>query len=440
MKDRFSSVFFLRSYIVIAVGILIIALALDSLMLWMLPSNEQSNTEIYASDFAMIELLLVDESSEPSAVVTRFNAVAEQLEEALATPVRLYEPEDMGNQQAFLLTLRNGHIESFRDGESREILYKMIPATGQVIALGPLLEEKKSNAFIETGVIVSYYLLVALLLFLWSRPFYRDLSSLRLAASQFGRDNFHTRVAVAPNSSILPVAQSFNKMAERIQYLVTAHRDLTNAVAHELRTPLARFKFGLEMIPKIHDEQRLDEHLNAMKADVQELEELIDEMLSYAKLSEDNLQLQLHAIRINAWMERQLTLYAQSQIPVRLQVHHENDATEVYFNSDLLARALHNVMRNCLRYAETEVLVTCTIEVAAVAIRISDDGPGIPEEYRESIFEPFARLDTSRDRQSGGYGLGLAIARRILQRHGGNIYVENTQSEGATFVLHWPYN
>ncbi|MDP2126773.1 MAG: ATP-binding protein [Pseudohongiella sp.] len=438
MSSRLSSLLFLRSYIFIATGILIIALVLDSLLVWLLPAEEQNNTDRYASDFALIELLLTETGSD--AIASRFTFLASQLEDALEMPVMLYDPADMGDQPAFFATLGNGQIASYRDGQSREILYKMIGATGQVIALGPLPDQIRPAAFIESGVIISYYALVALLLFLWIRPFYRDLSSLRYAASRFGRDDFQTRVSVAENSSILPVAQSFNKMAERIQYLVTAHRDLTNAVAHELRTPLARFKFAMEMIPKIHDQARLAQHLIAMKSDVQELEGLIDEMLSYAKLSEEKLQLQLQTIRIKAWLERQLIQYVDSEIPVHLQLQILDSTTEVRFNSDLLARALHNIVRNCLRYAETAVTVTCSVERDMVSIRISDDGPGIPEEFHESIFEPFARLDTSRDRQSGGYGLGLAIARRILQRHRGNIQVEKRQTQGASFVLSWPYN
>ncbi|MDP3517898.1 MAG: ATP-binding protein [Pseudohongiella sp.] len=445
MNRRLSSILFLRSYIFIAAGILIIALVLDSLLVWLLPTDDPNNADRYAADFAMIELLLTESGTEPDAIAARFTLLSTQLEQALAMPVLLYEPAEMGDQHALFETLGSGEIASFRDGQSREILYKVIDATGQVLALGPLPDESSSLAFVETAVIISYYTLVALLLFLWIRPFYRDLSSLRHAASQFGRDDFHTRVSVAENSSIWPVAQSFNRMAERIQYLVTAHRDLTNAVAHELRTPLARFKFAMEMIPKIQDQARLQQHLNAMKTDVQELEGLIDEMLTYAKLSEDKLQLQLQTINLHAWLERQLIQYADSAIPVRLQWQPLDGEPEVRFNSDLMARALHNILRNCLRYAETEVVVICSIEKDKVSICISDDGPGIADEFHESIFEPFARLDTSRDRQSGGYGLGLAIARRILQRHKGSIHVENRRinnrpAQGASFVLLWPYN
>lgn len=439
MNSRLSSLLFLRSYLLIAAGILIVAVVLDSLLVWMLPSDEQSTAGRHAADFAMIELLLLENGAEPDQLASRFDRLMPEFGRALSVPVALYSPADMGDQSAFFTTLNNGQITSYRDAESREMLYKMIPATGQVIALGPFPQEPPSVAFIETTVIISYYTLVALLLFLWIRPFYRDLSALRYAASQLGRDDFNTRVSVAENSSIFPVAQSFNKMAERIQYLVTAHRDLTNAVAHELRTPLARFKFAMEMIPKIRDEVRLAEHLNAMKTDVQELEGLIDEMLTYARLSEDNLQLELHTIRINPWLERQLSQYADSAIPVHLQPSGDT-ACELHFNSDLLARALHNIVRNCLRYADTAVTVSCSIEKDTAYIFIRDDGPGIPEQYHNSIFEPFARLDTSRDRQSGGYGLGLAIARRILQRHGGDIRVDKHQTRGAGFILHWPHN
>lgn len=440
MKNQLSSWFFIRSYSVIAAGILIIALALDSLMLWVLPDNQQSSADRYAAEFAMIEILLTQAGDEPDAVADSFSALLPRLQGALTMPVRLYDEADMGEQQAFLNALRNGEVQSFIDGDSREILYRMLPSSGQIIALGPLPAQPASLAFVETLVIVSYYVLVALLLLLWIWPFYRDLSSLRYAASQFGRDDFQTRVSVGSNSSILPVARSFNKMAERIQYLVTAHRDLTNAVAHELRTPLARFKFGVEMIPRLGDKQRLSDHLDAMKTDIQELEELIDEMLSYAKLSEDNLQLQLQPVKIQAWLHQQLAQYDQSQPPVVLDTQPADDATAVAYNPDLMARAVHNIIRNCMRYADSVVVVSYLISPDKVAIRICDDGPGIPETDRQRIFEPFARLDTSRDRQSGGYGLGLAIAQRILLGHGGDIEVLSNSPKGACFVLHWPYN
>ena len=105
---------------------------------------------------------------------------------------------------------------------------------------------------------------------------------------------------------------------------------------------------------------------------------------------------------------------------------------------DLVARAIHNIIRNGLRYAQSEINVYARLSADSVQISICDDGPGIPESMHERVFEPFSRLETSRDKQSGGYGLGLAIAARILQRHRGSIRVENSAPHGACFKLEWP--
>jgi len=292
---------------------------------------------------------------------------------------------------------------------------------------------------VELVLILSYYFLVAFILFLWIRPFFRDLSVLRGAASEFGREDFSTRVTVPASSSILPVAQSFNAMAERIQYLISAHKELTNAVSHELRTPLARFKFSLEILAKTDDPEKKRRYLENMKVDVQELEALVDEMLSYARLAQANLRVERLDVDLRTWLQQQVEQYEDG--PVTLQysfatLDRENGYT-ASFNPDLMARALHNVLRNCLRYAKSSIAIYAQISQHKVEIRICDDGPGIPPDKFESIFEPFSRLDTSRDKRSGGYGLGLAIARRILQRHDGDISVTNSEPEGACFTLRW---
>ena len=432
--------FLLRSYILIAAGILFIGLVLDSVMVWLLPDQRQDTLQLYAPQFAMMEMILLENGESASAISSRFATMQGAMEQALSLRVQLFTLADLQGQSEILTALHNGEIVPFVDSESRSTLFKLVGQAGQVLAIGPLSKAPASLRWLENLVIVSYYILVALLLLLWIRPFYRDLSALREAASQFGREDFTSRVEVSENSSILPVAKSFNRMAERIQYLVTAHRELTNAVAHELRTPLARFKFSLEMLSKAKEEAKVAKYLSEMKGDVQELEVLIDEMLNYAKLSEENLQLHRTPIAIRPWLQRQLASYQASSPRVLFMQSREAPEQLVMFNAELMARAVHNIVRNCLRYAETEIRVSYEIVQERVTLTICDDGPGIPSQYHQSIFEPFARLDSSRDRNSGGYGLGLAIARRILERHNGDIRVENAQEKGACFLLSWPYN
>ncbi len=430
----------LRSYILIAAGILFIGLVLDSVLLWVLPKQSQDHTQRYMQYFSLIETVLLEDGESPASVDSRFSIMQSKIQDALELPVQIFAEEDLQGQTEVLDALRSGAIVPFVDSQSHSTLLKLLGGTAKVLAIGPIENEPGSLRWVENLIIVSYYILVALLLLLWIRPFYRDLSALRIAASQFGREDFSSRVEVSENSSILPVAQSFNRMAERIQYLITAHRDLSNAVAHELRTPLARFKFSLEMIGKSKDAEKSAQYLAKMKGDVQELEALIDEMLSYAKLSVENLQLHRSDIPIRAWLIKQLADY--NDVTPQVFFDDKGDAAErkVLCNSELMARAMHNILRNCLRYATSEVRVSYVIDEKTVAIKICDDGPGIPMQYHQSIFEPFARLDSSRDKNSGGYGLGLAIARRILERHDGDIRVLNPQTKGVCFVLSWPYN
>ena len=443
MARRFSF-FFLRSYVLVAAGILILALVLDSLLLWLIPHDDSDIVSRYQPSLNLMQARLLDDGLEADRDATtlpqRFSALQRQWETAVGAPVRLYQQDDFAGQPAFLARLTSGASVAVADNQGRPILYHSIADTNHILALGPVTEPVLTGQRFETLVITSYYVLVAIILYLWIRPFYRDLAALRRAAGKFGRDDFSTRVEVGSSSSILPVAQSFNHMAERIQYLVTAHRELTNAVSHELRTPLARFKFSMEILARTEDPEKKAAYLSAMKTDVQELEGLIDELLSYARLSEDNLQLNLSSVNLDAWLNSELAQYREQTIKVdyTLLPGNAGDGQQVSFHPELIARAIHNILRNSLRYAETGIQVTALVDGDQVIIRIADDGPGIPQDKHQSIFEPFSRLDTSRDRQSGGYGLGLAIALRILQRHQGSITVEDIQPHGACFVLRWP--
>lgn len=177
-----------------------------------------------------------------------------------------------------------------------------------------------------------------------------------------------------------------------------------------------------------------------MKVDVAELETLIDELLRYAKLSEENLLTNLVDMDMRQWLQQELLTYEKEQIHISCSFSNHSPAASfrASFNPDLMARAIHNILRNGLRYARSSINVHVHAGTENITIRICDDGPGIPGNMQERIFEPFARLETSRDKSSGGYGLGLAIAARILQRHRGSISVTNCEPNGACFILQWP--
>ncbi len=177
-----------------------------------------------------------------------------------------------------------------------------------------------------------------------------------------------------------------------------------------------------------------------MKQDVCELDELIDEMLSYAKFGAHNLKLHVEEIHPEYWLRELIKPYDENNIIINLNVATEtNDkAKTISIDTRLMSRAINNLIRNGLRYAKNQLKISLEISNKQVNLLVEDDGPGIPEQSREQIFQPFTRLDTSRDRQSGGYGLGLAITQKILQQHGGQINVEESRLGGAKFQLIWP--
>lgn len=430
--SRLPAILLLRSFVIIAAAILLVGLVLDGVLVWLVPPRDGTNLSLHGP---ALDLMTTVMQGRDAATI---RAELERLQGGLSAPVSVYQVADIAGFSGLQPALEQGRAVSLLDNRGQEFLYRLLPDSDLVLALGPLPAAEPGRSSLETLVIIAYYLLVSVILFLWIRPFYRDLDSLRFAASSFGRGDLSPRVQVGPGSSILPVALSFNRMAERIQYLMNAHQELINAVSHELRTPLARFKFSLEMLGKMEDSARRAEYLGNMKTDVQELEALIDELLSYARLSEDNLQVIRSPVDLTRWLRQLLDAYGEPAVPIHYRCRGDADDSLASFNPDMMARAINNVLRNSLRYAETAITIETRMTPAEVEIRILDDGPGIPAAMREKVFEPFSRLDTSRDRKSGGYGLGLAIARRILQRHDGNIVVEDNPPHGAAFIARFP--
>ncbi len=432
-KTPLTSWFFWRAYGAVVLGIIAIALLLDALLGALIRSDNES-TLINAYSPLLVVLGTELAQLAPEARTQRLQTLTANS----TLHVELVPTEQFAGTPDLMEQLQAGTPQLYYNNSASPFLYQQLPQGSAVLVLGPLPDDHRSSV-IELGIICLYYMLIAGVLLLWIWPFYRDLSLLREAAVEFGKADFTTRVALGNNSSILPVAQAFNTMTERIESLVSSHKELTHAVSHELRTPLARSKFCLEMLSRNPEPQKMQSYLDSIKTDVAELETLIDEMLSYARLSTQNLSLTLADINLPVWLQQELGCYANEAIKLSWIVA-SPPATEcrVHCNPELMARAIHNIIRNGLRYAQTRIDVKAELQRDHCVIMICDDGPGIPKAMRTQVFEPFSRLETSRDKASGGYGLGLAIAARILQRHQGSISVEDCKPHGACFTLEWP--
>jgi two-component system sensor kinase ParS len=292
--------------------------------------------------------------------------------------------------------------------------------------------------------IAAAYLMIAVMigfvLYFWVRPHWRDLETLRLAAERFGDNDLSARIQLSKRSNIRDLAEHFNLMAARIEGLIANQRELTNAVSHELRTPIARLSFELDQLKQQPDPTQNRELIADMYADLGELEEMVSELLTYASLERGATVITRENIQASHWLDSvvgSVALEAEAAGVQLLIVECQVD--EVRIEPRFMARAVINLLRNAIRYADERVEVSLVRTGDLYEVRVNDDGPGVPVEGREKIFEPFSRLDASRDRRTGGFGLGLALVRRVSQSHGGQVEVADSPWGGASFRMTWAH-
>jgi two-component system, OmpR family, sensor histidine kinase RstB len=243
-----------------------------------------------------------------------------------------------------------------------------------------------------------------------------------------------------PDSSgtLKELAYSFDSMSSHIQRLLKVQREMINAISHELRTPIARLRFGLEVMKDEVDDS-VAKTIEALEGDVEELNTLVDEVLTYGKLEGGSLALNFKELSVTQLIDGilQHNHLLLQHLTVTVDI---GEADIVLADEHHLSRALQNLILNAAKYATSTIVITFSQDEERWQLDIEDDGPGIAFEDRDKVFIPFQRLDNSRTRASGGYGLGLAIVQRIAFWHGGAVLIDASESGGAKFSLIWSRN
>ncbi len=283
---------------------------------------------------------------------------------------------------------------------------------------------------------------IALLAFSFFQGFDRRIRTIETAASRISRGELDARVTSAgEEDAISRLGVSFNSMADHIQRLMYVQKEMIHAVSHELRTPVARIRFGVQMIEDCQTPESVQKQVKGIDGDIQELDELIDEILTYARLEQGGPVLVFQQADVAAIVSQVVAEQRTGKPEIAIMAEFK-EGSEVWKESDVEVRYIHrslqNLVGNAKRYADSKVKVSCSFDSETCRIDVEDDGPGISEDQWESVFTPFARLDDSRTRSSGGYGLGLSIVRRILYWHGGQAFLGRSSMGGAKFSLVWP--
>ncbi|WP_370558537.1 two-component system sensor histidine kinase RstB [Edwardsiella tarda] len=328
--------------------------------------------------------------------------------------------------------LRDGEIVALDDEYT---FLQRIPRSHYVLAVGPIpylffLHEMRLFDF---ALMLLIGLSLALPVFLWMRPHWQDLLKLENAAQRLGEGHLEERTHFDSTSSLHRLGVAFNRMADNINTLIASKKQLIDGIAHELRTPLVRLRYRLAMSDSLSVEEQ-----TAINRDIGQLEALIDELLTYARLDRPQVSPHLEALDLPLWLDEKVAELRQMhpQQAIILDIPHRGDFGAI--DVRLLERLLDNLINNALRYNQDKLRIGLWLDGDQACLQVEDDGPGIPASERDRVFEPFVRLDPSRDRATGGCGLGLAIVASIVQAYQGQITISSSSLGGASFLFTWP--
>ena len=298
----------------------------------------------------------------------------------------------------------SAHVRGSRDGRYRFIVF--VPRR------------------FDTPSFLPYYtsilLVIAVLCYILAVHLARPLRSLRAAVDRFGHGDLSARANSQRRDEIGELSRAFDQMADRIETLLAAERRLLQDVSHELRSPLARLGFAVELARTSEDRSA---GLDRIKKEVDRLSSLVDELLQLTALEGDPEARGSEAISVNNLLHNLvddcgLEAKAKDCRGVFLRMESSSPST-IMGDHVLIHRALENVLRNAIRHAPEGTAIEVDVQTAEgkVSIDIRDYGIGVPEEFLASIFQPFVRVEGDRSRSSGGVGLGLSIARRAIELH-----------------------
>ncbi len=306
-----------------------------------------------------------------------------------------------------------------------------------LVAVSDTLEA--GGLFFDTAPwVTAGWLAVILSFWLWTPLVHginRSVAQLTAATGQIAAGRFDTRVDEKRRDELGALGQSINQMAGRLAGLVDGQKRFLGDVAHELCSPLARLRVSLGIL-----EQRASEDQRAYVASAEKeaahMAALVNELLSFSKAALGASSAQLQPVNVREIIDKAVRREISDAAGAQVQIEVEPDLLAIA-DPELLARAIANLLRNSVRYAGSAgpISVTASWDEDAVWITVADCGPGVPAADLQRIFDPFYRVDASRDRATGGVGLGLAIVKTCVEACRGSVTCRNREPSGLEVTI-----
>ena len=326
-------------------------------------------------------------------------------------------------------------------GTTISIVSPMPNVPGSVLVMGPIPMFNWMPFKLAAGITLLSMFLLCLGVYGLIVPMQRKIRQVNDALNIMKTGDMSVRVPAEGHDEMACLASSYNSMSDHIHRLIEAQRELMRAVSHELRTPVARIRFAMEMLADEDDYSHRLQQTEMIDKDIEALNTLIDEIMTYAKLEQGTPSLDFEKIILVDVLEQVVIETEALKTKMNIQLAALSSDVIVEAERRYLHRVIQNLVGNAIRYGDSRILLSGGIDPNSrmAYVCVEDDGPGIPEEDRARVFEAFARLDDSRTRASGGYGLGLSIVSRIAFWFGGSIEVDQSpELGGARFIMSWP--
>ncbi len=326
-----------------------------------------------------------------------------------------------------------------KDQTKQIFLYGSLPDEERLLKVGPI-DLFNARLAPTVGIMVTIFIAISLGLLLWVFPLLRDLKKLDHTAAEFGDGRLDRRVSVGNSSVVSRIGHSFNTMANRIERQINENRELTNAIAHDLRTPLSRLRFAFEMYDaggvEREDKQR---YKRSIESSIDCLDHQINQILALSRYSRAVDITYFSLCSVADVVAHEVDQHSQDDTVQTVDLFVDNNMREreLFVDKRALTRAIGNLLGNASRYAESKILVSLKQVEGQCLLCVEDDGPGIAKDLAEKVFEPFAQLDNEQ-RTSDHHGLGLAIVQQVMLWHKGTVSLDKSVLGGAKFELSWP--
>lgn len=308
-----------------------------------------------------------------------------------------------------------------------------VPGTPGQLAMGPLRHAKAPTWLPAIGLALVLCVLASAVA-TW--PLFRRVKEHNQIAGQLARGNFAVRTSNEAGGVLDSIGRALNRLADRMNQVLTDERELLRTVAHEVRAPIARMRFRVEKIQR-YAEAQLESECAGLDSDLQQVNSLFEELLTYVAFDEfdhERPDLQPQAIEVCEAVRKVTQEVTATAEDVEVTFHEPSTTPQVRANPKLFDRAITNLLLNALAYGGGVINIYVRTFEREVVVDIQDNGPGIAEADRPKVIRPFVRLTK---RKARGTGLGLAIVARIMALHEGRLHIVDAPTGGASIQLAW---